>query len=62
MIWGCISYHGVGPLTMVNGTLNAQGYLKIIDENVWPVIAKHFSDGDYYFQDEYTHGSCRPEL
>ena len=52
MIWGCISWFGVGTISAIDGTLNSQGYLDILEENVWPVIAKHFPRGDYIFQDD----------
>jgi hypothetical protein len=29
MIWGCITYEGVGTLTVVGGNINAQKYIEI---------------------------------
>jgi hypothetical protein len=42
MIWGCISHYGVGTITTVNGTINRHKYIKILEDNLWPVIARHF--------------------
>lgn len=48
MIWGCISWHGVGTLCKVT----AVKYQEILENNLWPVLARHFSDGMYRFQDD----------
>ena len=52
MIWGCITYEGVGTLTVVDGNSNAQKYIEVSDNFVWPVIARHCPDDNYVFQDD----------
>lgn len=52
MFWGCISYHGVGTLTPVNGNMNSIKYINVLDENLWPVIARHFTVDPYIFQED----------
>ena len=52
MIWGCITYEGVGTLTVVDGNINAQKYIEVLDNFVWSVIARHFLDDNYVFQDD----------
>lgn len=52
MIWGCICYDGVGTLTSVNGNINSQKYIEILENNLWPVIVRHFPHGNYVFQDD----------
>ena len=52
MIWGCITWHGVGTITAVEGNINAQKYQQILDDNLWPVIAQHFPNDQYIFQDD----------
>lgn len=52
MIWGCITFDGVGTVTVLDGNINAQKYINIIDEQLWPVIARHFSRNNYIFQDD----------
>lgn len=48
MIWGCITYEGLGTITIVN----VPKYLDIIENNVWPIIARHFPNNDYIYQDD----------
>ena len=38
MIWGCITFNGVGTLTTVNGNINATKYIEI------PVIVRHYPE------------------
>ena len=52
MIWACITWHGVGTLTVVNGNINAPKYIEIIDSHLWPVVARHFPGNNYIFQDD----------
>ena len=52
MIWECICYYGVGTLTSVNGNINSQKYIEILENNLWPVIVRHFPHGHYVFQDD----------
>ena len=60
MIWGCITYEGVGTLTVVDCNINAQKYIEVVDNFVWPVIARHFLDDNYVFQDDNApvHEAC----
>ena len=34
MIWGCFTYYGVGTITVVDGNINAQKNIDIIDERL----------------------------
>ena len=52
MVWGCVSYHGIGTLSHVERTINANKYINILDNNLWPVIARHFGNDDYTFMDD----------
>jgi hypothetical protein len=38
MVWGCITYHGVGAVTRAEGNTNSEKYIEIIDNNLWSVI------------------------
>ncbi|CAC5380437.1 unnamed protein product [Mytilus coruscus] len=49
MIWGCITYEGVGTITVVTGNINALKYIEIVDNFVWPVIARHFPGYNYIY-------------
>ena len=48
----CISYYGVGTLTPVEGNMNTEKYISLLDDNVWPVIARHFSNRLWTFQED----------
>lgn len=52
MVWRCISWHGVGTITAVNGNINAEKYQQILNDNLWPVIAQHFPNQQYNSQDD----------
>lgn len=52
MIWGCVTWEGVGTVTAVNGNINAEKYQEILDENLWPAVARHFPAGNYLFQQD----------
>ena len=52
MFWGCISYFGVGTLTEVDGNINSDKYISVLDENLWPVVARYFGNSDYIFQED----------
>ena len=44
MFWVCISYYGVGTLTPVEGNMNTEKYISVLNDNFCPVIARHFSN------------------
>ena len=52
MFWGCITHEGVGTFTEVDGNINSQKYINILDTHLWPVIARHFPNNNYLFQDD----------
>jgi hypothetical protein len=55
MIWGCITWYGVGTLCKVDGNINAVKYRDILDNHLWPILARHFADKSYRFQDDNAH-------
>jgi hypothetical protein len=42
----------VGTLCKVDGNINAVNYRDILDNHLWPVLAGHFADKPYRFQDD----------
>lgn len=52
MVWGCITYRGQGLLTLIDGNMDSEKYIKVLDYNLWPVIAKYFTNNPYVFQDD----------
>ena len=51
-VWGCISWHGQGTPRVIEGRVNAQTYIGILDECLWSVVAKHFPRGNFLFQED----------
>jgi hypothetical protein len=51
MFWGCICKDGVGTITDVEGNINSAKYIDILDNNLWPVVAK-FENNQWIFQDD----------
>ncbi|GFX24295.1 hypothetical protein TNCV_420961 [Trichonephila clavipes] len=46
MVWGCLSWYGLGPLIPIHRKLNADSYYTLLDNNVLPrlrikKVAKH---------------------
>jgi len=42
----------VGTLAVVEGSLNAKGYQNIVENHLWPVVAKYFPCNNFVFQDD----------
>ena len=40
MIWGCMSYDGVGPLAIVNGSVTGSKYRRILQKHFLPLVAE----------------------
>ncbi len=36
MVWGCISAYGMSSLHVLEGTMNAERYIKVLDQNMLP--------------------------
>ncbi len=36
MVWGCISAYGMGSLYVLEGTMNAERYIKVLDQHMLP--------------------------
>jgi len=52
MLWDCVTYDGVGTLLPVGGNIDSQKYTQILDANLLPVVAKHFAEKPFIFQDD----------
>ena len=53
MVWGCMGWNGVGVLTEVEGNMNAQQYVDILDAGVEESVEKLGLDMDtFYFQQD----------
>ena len=52
MNWGCMCCDDVGTLTRVEGNINAEKYINIIENNLWSEIACDSPDDKYTFMDD----------
>ena len=59
MFWGCISYNGIGTLTPVDGNIDSEKYIEVLDQHLWPVIAKEFPNGAGYFRRTIARCMCQ---
>jgi len=50
MVWGCFSWNGVGTLVLVDGIMNADKHINIINENLEKAILKMNLDKEFIFQ------------
>ena len=50
--WGCITVNGVGTLIAVEGNIDSEKYISVLDQQLWPVIAKDFQDKPWIFQED----------
>src|SRR5258705_3208437 len=57
MVWGCIVRRGPGMLHIVEGTINATAYQKVLQENLLPVIPLLHPEDEFPFQQDGT--PCR---
>ena len=48
MIWGCVTYHGLGK---INGTLNSEKYKEVLEPNL-PDVINSFHGDEYVFQQD----------
>lgn len=52
MVWGCISYNGVGKLVVVDETLNATRYTQLLSENLFESAEDMGISNDFIFQQD----------
>ena len=52
IVWGCICYSGIRILAFIDGNMNTQKYIQILDQHLWTSVAKHFVDNSWVFQED----------
>ena len=52
IFWGCITYKGVGELVSVQRNMNSEKYINVLDQCLWPVVAKHFPTHPWTLQED----------
>ena len=63
MIWGCMSYDGVGPLAIVNGSVTGAKYRRILQKHFLPLVAERQRTGKAtILQDDNTPSSQRSNI
>ena len=51
-IWSCITWHGQGPIKVIDGKVDAKKYMDILDECLWPSMSNFFPDSNFLFQED----------
>ena len=51
MVWGFITFNGVGPLIRLEARVDAASYAKMLQERVFPWFRANFEDGFIFQQD-----------
>ncbi|GFV56914.1 transposable element Tcb1 transposase [Trichonephila clavipes] len=54
MVWGCMSFHGVGRLHIVSGTVKALDYIEILQNKLLPTARDLLGNQSWIFQDDNT--------
>ena len=52
MVWGCISYKGVGRIAIVDGNIDSIAYVRILAENLFSSIDKMGLNDHFIFQQD----------
>ena len=50
MFWGSFSYHGIGSLLPIEGMMNAEKYIQVLEEKVVRDLAKAFPNESGVYQ------------
>jgi hypothetical protein len=50
--WGCICATSVGTLTPSDENVKSSKYIELIDQYLLPLVAKHFQNNDWIFQED----------
>ncbi len=52
MVWGCISAYGMGSLHVLEGTMNAEKYIKVLEQHMLPSRRRLFQGRSCVFQQD----------
>lgn len=52
MVWGAISIHGTSRLHVVEGTMNSEKYIRVLETRLLPQIRDWFGDSQWIFQQD----------
>jgi hypothetical protein len=54
MAWGCISAFGFHDFVLLEGTVDAAGYVKVLEDNLLPIVQQYFLSGPCIFQHDHA--------
>jgi hypothetical protein len=49
-VWGCFLWNGLGPLVILRGNLNAEGYKDILTRCILSTVEDRFGDDSCLYQ------------
>jgi transposase len=52
MVWGCVTYFGMGTLAFINGNVNSEKNINTLDNYLWPTVIKHYGVNRWIFQED----------
>ncbi len=52
MVWGCINAYGMGSLHVMEGTMNAERYIKVLEQHILPSRQRLFQGRPCVFQQD----------
>ena len=52
MVWGCVSYFGTGDLVFVDGNMNSQKYIQVLDNHLMPSVERLFGQNRWVLQED----------
>ena len=52
MVWGCFSGIGTGSLYRVEGILDSNKYIRLLNSAMFPSVEKLFQNGEYIYQQD----------
>ena len=52
MVWGCVSYFGTGDLVFVDGNMNSQKYIQVLDNHLKPSADRLFGQYRWVLQED----------
>ena len=52
MIWDCLSAHGLRDFHILEGRLNASGYIGVLEDKLRPFTSLVFPNGNFSFQQD----------
>ena len=62
MLWGVLSSYGMGQLVPIDGKVNAQAYIGILEQYLLPYLADTMPDGAVFQQDNCPSHTARATM